>query len=179
MWKDIKGYEGHYRISSFGVVMSLKKFNKSAIESDILMLSPKVDAYGYHEVGLRMDGVVKYMKIHRLVAMAFIENSENKPQVNHIDANKLNNNLSNLEWATSQEDANHRILNGLQSKGKRHYAYGKYGAESRTAKIVVNVQNGIFYDCVKDAAETYGIKYKTLVGMLSGGDRNWTNLVYA
>jgi len=179
MWKDINGYEGHYKVNINGDVMSFKRFNKTGNKSDVFILKPKIDAYGYHEVSLFIGGKVKCMKIHRLVAIAFIENPQNKPQVNHIDANKINNNLSNLEWATPQEDANHRRINNLIPKGKNHYSYGKCGGESKTAKIVLNIENGVFYDCVKDAAKAYDIKYKTLVGMLNGRDNNWTNLIYA
>jgi len=142
-------------------------------------MSPKLSKCGYQELALKVNGKKIYYLVHRLIALLYLPNTLNLPQVNHIDANKKNNVVSNLEWATPQEDANHRAINNLTPKGEKHYAYGKFGANHKSAKIVLDTDTGIFYDCVKDAADAKNQKYKTLVGKLSGNDRNNTSLIYA
>ena len=109
IWKDIKGYEGRYMISNLGNVKSLKYFhhNKEAL----LVGGIK---HGYRQVILVKDYKNKYKNVHRLVAEAFIPNPLKKPQINHIDGNKLNNNVDNLEWCTQKEDQIHAYKNGLQ-----------------------------------------------------------------
>lgn len=77
------------------------------------LLKPKIDRYGYETVVLTKDGIRKNYTIHKLVALAFIPNPENKKTVNHKDGNKLNNNVSNLEWATEKENQNHKWKNGF------------------------------------------------------------------
>lgn len=69
---------------------------------------------GYLKVGLSVDGIHKYYLVHRLVAQAFIPNPNNLPQVNHIDGNKLNNHVDNLEWVSSYENQQHAVKNGLR-----------------------------------------------------------------
>lgn len=76
-------------------------------------LRPSVDKYGYERVVLTKDGIRKTYSVHKLVALAFIPNPENKTTINHIDGNKRNNNVSNLEWATEKENQNHKWKNGL------------------------------------------------------------------
>ena len=127
IWKDIKGYEGFYQVSNLGRVKSLERFvngkfagNKSFKKSVML----KQCYYGqfYYNVQLNINGHHKTIAVHRLVAKAFIPNPENKKQVNHIDGNKLNNNVKNLEWATSKENINHAYQIGLsKSEGTNHY----------------------------------------------------------
>lgn len=72
-----------------------------------------IDKKGYEKIILKSKQKTKMLRIHRLVALAFIPNPENKPQVNHIDCNKLNNSVENLEWVTNQENHNHKMENGL------------------------------------------------------------------
>ncbi len=171
-YKEIAGFEGRYQVSNTGKIRSIAKLGKWHL------LSLRTDVYGYAEVCLWMKRKVFYKKVHRLVAEAFIPNPENKPQVNHIDTDKKNNIYYNLEWATPQEDADHRLLNNLQPKGKNHYAFGKFGANHKSAKVVLDLNTGIFYDCVQDAATAKNIKYKTLIGKLCGNDNNNTSLIY-
>jgi hypothetical protein len=76
-------------------------------------LRPSVDKYGYERVVLTKDGIRKTYSVHKLIALAFIPNPENKTTINHIDGNKRNNNVSNLEWATEKENQNHKWKNGL------------------------------------------------------------------
>lgn len=80
------------------------------------VLKPKVDRYGYEAVTLSKNGERKTYLVHRLVAMAFIDNPLQKETVNHIDGNKLNNSVENLEWATQKEQRAHAIEMGLANK---------------------------------------------------------------
>lgn len=100
IWKDIAGYEGLYEVSNLGRV-------KSLITNKIL--KPSFDGKkNYLFVGLYKKGVkTKLINVHRLVAMAFIPNPNNYPQVNHIDENKINNRADNLEWCTIKYNSNY------------------------------------------------------------------------
>ena len=97
-WKDIKGYEGLYQISSLGRVYTFKR-NK--------LMTPVKDRKGYLRIKLRVNTCAKSLSVHRLVAEVFIPNPEDKPQVNHIDEDKTNNMVYNLEWVTGKENCNH------------------------------------------------------------------------
>lgn len=108
VWKDIKGYEGLYQISDYG---RIKSFYRTTTHTRILKERTHRDGYLY--VGLYKNGKTTTAKSHRLVALYFIPNPENKPQVNHKDGNKLNNNVENLEWCTAAENARHAVDTGL------------------------------------------------------------------
>ena len=125
IWKDIEGYEGFYKVSSFGNVKSLyrvlprKNGGNYAVREKLLKLS--VDGDGYYRVALRKDGISKYCSIHRLVANAFIPNPKNLPCINHKDEVKTNNNVCNLEWCTysynnTYNDLAHRRLKNVDFK---------------------------------------------------------------
>ena len=110
IWKDVESYEGLYRVSNYGVVISHKK-------NVPVVLKPWIHQ-GYAHVELFMKNKGKINKVHRLVAKAFIPNPENKPQVNHIDGNKMNNELDNLEWSTPQENIDHAYSIGIMGPRK-------------------------------------------------------------
>lgn len=100
VWKKIEGYE-NYEVSSCG---NIRKNGKTIIK-------PEVHHKGYLRVDLFRDRNRKHMKVHRLVAEAFIPNPENKPQINHKDFNKQNNCIDNLEWVTNSENHDHYMRN--------------------------------------------------------------------
>lgn len=115
VWKDIPGYEGLYQASNQGRIKSLPKRkgkgNGYIKEEEILKAS--VEAHGYERVVLGKDGKKKKYQVHRLIAATFIPNEENKQQVNHINGNKADNRVENLEWCTDSENMQHAFQNGL------------------------------------------------------------------
>lgn len=102
IWKDIEGYEGFYQVSNFGRV--------KRVETNRILKGRK-DSKGYLMANLSKNSIVSNKTIHRLVAQAFIPNPENKPDINHIDEDKTNNNVNNLEWSTRKENCNHGTRN--------------------------------------------------------------------
>ena len=119
IFKDIEGYEGLYQVSNYGRVLSLGNgISTNSLTKLKKFISIGITPKGYTKVKLSKQGVKKFYSVHRLVAKAFIDNPIDKPQVNHIDCNKLNNHVSNLEWCTSLENISHSVKNGLQENRK-------------------------------------------------------------
>ena len=115
-WRDVVGYEGLYMVSNLGNVKSLPKRARHRNERTMKL---SIGGGGYLYAHLRKNGKDAQKLVHRLVAEAFIENTEDKPQVNHIDGNRCNNNINNLEWVTCSENQLHayRVLNRVRSTG--------------------------------------------------------------
>ena len=120
IWKPVIGFEGLYEVSSCGRVKTVPHYTKrgnsehASVKERLLkfFLSEK----GYYCIKLRKDGRAIHRKVHRLVAEAFIPNPENKPQIDHIDTNKLNNEVLNLRWATPSENKNNALTRELHSR---------------------------------------------------------------
>ena len=164
IWKDIKGFEGRYQVSTLGRIKSLpRKVNNHTGE---LMIKEKIlkqrhDFKGYLRIDLRdNDGKRRYLGVHRLVAETFIPNLDNKPQVNHIDGIKDHNEVSNLEWVTNGENQLHAFRIGL------NYVSGKSGKPKRrviqkdiSSDKVLNV-----YSSISEAAKAVGCKNPSNIG---------------
>lgn len=117
-WKDIKGFEGVYQVSDLGNVKSLKRFvsnGHALIEVKEKLLTKKLTKKGYLSVTFRHYDHFSTPLIHRLVAIAFVPNPDNKPQVNHKNGIKINNSKHNLEWSSSMENCCHRELLNLKT----------------------------------------------------------------
>lgn len=123
-WKDVVGYEGLYKVSNTGDIFSTLLQRKK---------KPSTTELGYLVVTLRKDKVSKLVKVHRLVATAFIPNPESKKEVNHKDGNKVNNNVSNLHWCTRKENMKH-WANNIAPKGL-FSSLGKKGGKARAKNL--------------------------------------------
>ena len=166
IWKDIKGYEGSYQISNLGRVKSLVRLH---VKKEVI-LTNTCDSNGYKMTTLTVNGFELKTSIHRLIAIAFIGNPHNKPQVNHINGIKTDNRIENLEWATSKENINHAWDTGLTKR--------RLGKNSPNHKQIIDISNNEIYSSVKDAANIVGLKLSTLCAMLNGQNKNKTNLRY-
>jgi hypothetical protein len=168
--KQIKGFED-YLITLDGRIFSLKTmmFLKNFIKSDYVYVKIKNKSH----------------RVHRLVASTYLPNPENKATVNHLDGNKHNNMLCNLEWATSSENMKHACDTGLRpvsdlmrENGKRMTVNLHIGRNSYITKLVLNEENGIYYESATDAAESIGVKPNYLWRRLNGEIKNNTNFKY-
>lgn len=131
-WKDISGYEGLYQISNLGRV----KNNKNRI------LLNFQDKDGYYRIKLSKNNITKGFLIHRLIAIAFIDNSNNLPCIDHIDRNTSNNNLSNLRWSSYLDNnLNRNITTKINSNSKHKNIYitpfNSYRVIIRRNKIII------------------------------------------
>ena len=137
IWKDIKGYEGLYQVSNLGNVRSLDAIinckGAKGIDEHIRygrILKKYIGTTGYYSVNLSKNSKVKIMRVHRLAAIAFIPNPNKYRLINHIDGNKLNNNIENLEWCDYSHNLREAHRLGLNvSKYK-----GKFGKEAQFSK---------------------------------------------
>lgn len=151
IWKDIPGYEGLYKVSNTGKVKSLDRYldwhgaregKKAFYPGKELKYRQRTFGHlSYKFVTLSKDNVQKGTGIHRLVAIAFIPNPENKPFINHLDNNGLNNNVTNLEWCTHSENMLWAQKQGrlfkAQSKG------GKAGVAVNQEKLRQKIKNSV------------------------------------
>ena len=157
-WKDVVGYEGLYTVSDTGLVYSCK--------SDRLMTNTIRGKNNYLCVHLSKDCKGKIHNVHRLVAEAFIENPKNKEQVNHIDGNKLNNNLNNLEWVTAKENCLHStyVLGNYKKINQEGLKLGRLAC----IKTNLNITNG------EKTFNTYKeiIAFLTEKGIKFSGEKN-------
>lgn len=154
---EIKGYEEFtgYRVgddggvySDWGMKKRRNKISKPFTNEDLgRKLKPGVHPKGYCYVDICNKGKRKSARVHRLVALAFIPNPENKPQVNHIDGNKQNNNVGNLEWVTNRENRIHALNNGL--KDEISYGIAQYDLDDNLIDV---------FPTAKKALESLGIK---------------------
>lgn len=146
---DIVGYEKLYGITEDGKVWSHRQ-NR--------FLKTQLNINGYLKIGLCKDGIQKRFFIHRLVARRFIPNLDSKLQVNHIDMNKLNNHVSNLEWCTNQENMNHRTSYEILTNKKRPIQSRKL-SEQIVKEIRILRDNGISLTRI---SRIYGIDEGTI-----------------
>ena len=175
IWKDISGYEGLYQISNFGRVKSLN-YNHTKKEK---VLCEKNHKSNYVTVMLCKNGENKNKSIHILVASAFIPNPNNYPCVNHIDGNKKNNNVDNLEWCTHKQNVEHAIKTGLAN----HYGMlGRTGAKNNLSKKIVqyDLQGDVVnrWDCISDAARFYGIRSGNISNCLTGRKKSYKGYIW-
>ena len=162
IWKDIKGFEEFYQVSSYGQVKSLERFfpagrgYKERLKKERILKQGKASS-GYENVVLCKEEKKQTFTVHRLVAETFIPNPENKKEVNHIDGDKTNNRVENLEWNTRSENALHAYKINLQSAPKK--------------KVDQFDKNGNFinsYDSLTEASKEMKVPLKSISNNLRG-----------
>ena len=173
--KEIKQYPNYF-VTKEGLVFS-SKTNK--------FLKFSYDQQGYQRVGLYVGNYKsKTIKVHRLVAETFIDNIENKKDVNHIDGNKANNNIFNLEWCTRSENIKHAFKNGLskisENQKNRFIQMTKPQilANNPAARKLINTETGEIFDTIKEVLPLVKLKRTTFQAMLNNQNPNKTNFKY-
>ncbi|QBX24934.1 HNH homing endonuclease [Streptococcus phage Javan220] len=169
-WRDIKDYEGIYQVSNYGRVRSCtriityKNGSKHHKQGKILTLVPNSD--GYMLVGLNVLNKQKTRLVHRLVAETFLEKIKGKNEINHIDENKKNNSVSNLEWVNRKENCNHGTRNKRISERNRAAHPGKQIAQYTIAGELVAT-----YPKIKEAARCLGVNCISISCALNGKNK--------
>ena len=154
IWKEIVGTKGFIEVSNEGRVRSL-------LRGAPRILKTQPDNSGYHRIRVTVEREKMSYKVHREVAKAFIPNPNNLPQVNHIDGNKDNNCVSNLEWVTNKENAHHAINNGLWDSV---FEATRKENESRKKPIIAYRIDGEYpctryYDSIREAEKDIGSRH--------------------
>ena len=170
IWKDIRGYEGRYRVSNFGSVFS-QITNKR--------LKQTRSNTGYYQVQLYGENGVSNILVHKLVAEAFVENPDKKPEVNHLDGDKSNNCMSNLEWVTRSENTHHAISKGLRPLCPM---YGKRGDENPLSKEIIQYDlDGKYirlWKGIANAARYYNANEASISGCLNGRNKTAAGYIW-
>ena len=176
IWKEIEGYEGVYQVSNHGNVRSLNYRKTKKVKN----LKPQKDKKEYFTVGLCREGRMKWGKIHRLVASAFLPNPDKKPQVNHINGNKSDNRVENLEWATESENQLHAYKTGLKAGsqewgrtlGKVHGKTPRSQQAERCKRPVIatHIQSGkeTLFESAAEVERTMGINHAIVPRVCNG-----------
>ncbi len=178
--EHIKGYEGKYTINTNGDVYSISRENAKGEFRIGKHLSPDTSSHGYARVRLFKGNTPSRVSVHRLVAEAFIPNPEGLPQVNHIDGNKLNNHIDNLEWCSASHNIRHSY--DVLGKKKDNYCTGKFKERSHNHKAVLQYAlDGSFireYSTMVEASEVTGAQRSKITEVAKGrrksaGGFNW------
>lgn len=164
--RPIQGYEGEYVVSNRGDIFSLERFGNWRT----LRLKPRISHNGYERVTLTKNNSRGYFFVHRLVALAFIENPYMKATVNHIDGNKTNNHVGNLEWATQSENSQHAVDNNLTYRAKGE-EMSKVLTEKDVTKILDLRKSGMTHRMI---CEEIGRPQSTVQCILNG--RRWSHV---
>lgn len=152
IWKDIPGYEGLYQASNLGRIRSLH-FRGGKNQK---ILTP-YNVLGYLRIRIFKDKKQKSIGVHRLIALTFILNPENKPEVNHIDGNKTNNIVENLEWVTASENVTHAFA-----------VLGVCPHGGRAKKKVKNLDTNEVFNSIKEASDITGCNRTSIISCCKG-----------
>ena len=175
VWKSVPGFEGYYEASNIGRIRTVDRIGKTCYGAD-RKLNGKLVAQnsgkkGYLRVSSRIHGV---MLVHRLVALTWIQNPDALPVINHIDGNKENNRIENLEWCTQSYNMKHAHRNGL-AKGMVLLKGDKSIAAKLTERKVANIKFRLLHgDRAVDLAKEYGVNKNTIAELKAG--RSWSHV---
>ena len=157
-WRDIKGYENKYQISNYGNVKSLN-YHRSG---ESKLMSPVLKKTGYYQINLYLNGKYESKMIHKLVAEAFLENSDNLEVVNHIDGDKTNNHVSNLEWCTISQNTWH----ATHVIGTNQVSLQKATEACKKPCSILNTETNemLEFESRKEAEDYFGCEFRSIVG---------------
>lgn len=167
IWKAITGFEGIYEVNTFGEIRSLTRIVLVNGNNRLLkekLLSVRIGRDGYKSVRLSKDGKTYTKYVHRLISEAFVENPFNKTFVNHINGNKLDNRIENLEWVTHSENIKHSYNVGL--------------SHINNHRGVIDLCTGKEFFSIKEASLFYSLNYSTCRNRLRRHSRNKFSLRY-
>lgn len=171
IWKNIKGYEGLYQVSDIGRVRSLDRY-VDRLDHKIFkrgtILKQGTHKQGYKLVYLSKDNLSKTVKVHRLVALAFIDKPKGKNTVNHINSIKYDNRVENLEWLTQGENVSHAVREGLMHKGS---SSGNSVLFEEDIPIIRHLCKSMKR---KDVSVLFGVSYEAITSVLNG--RTWNHV---
>jgi hypothetical protein len=178
IWRPVKGYEGLYEVSNLGRVKSVSRvirggrYNCDRLFKERILKQAACKGNGfYHRVQLNKDSNGRMFAVHRLVAEAFIPNPENKPEVNHVDANRFNNTVENLEWVTQEENIEHARINGLLSKSKGEDRWCAKLKETDVFEIRELHRSGKMNQ--KEIAKVFNVDHSNINSIIKGKTWSW------
>lgn len=159
-WKEIEGYDKKYFVNINGDIFNTR----------LGALLKPTDVNSYKAVYFIKNGIIKRFYVHRLIAIYFIPNPDNKPHINHIDSNPSNNNINNLEWCTASENTIHAIKVGRRVNGKNVFKTN----EKIIDKLLTMINNGYTF---KEIAKELNLSTSMISGIRNKRCKYWKDYV--
>lgn len=174
-WRPVVGYEGYYEVSDIGQVRGVARDvyhgNGTYRKQHSKVLRPHPDGGGYLQVGLHREGSAHMAKIHRLVAIAFLPNPGGLLEINHLDENKRNNALSNLEWCTRKENENYGTKR-MRSVANTDYKAIGQKLSKRVAQYTLDGELVNVWDSLRSVHKATGYSTGNISMCCTGRHRN-------
>jgi len=172
IWEPVYEYEGLYEVSRFGDVIGIDRtvIRKTTLKNGLYVeqelkikgriLKPDISNQGYYMVSLFKNGKSTRFYVHRLVGVAFVDNPNNLPQINHLDSDRLNNFYQNLEWSTQKQNMQHCVKMG---RHKPSYCKGEQCGNSKlTEKQVLEMRSLHYKVSYRNLAKMFGVSDVTV-----------------